>query len=246
MRRSAFRAAAAALTIGIGMSGVAASTAQAERAGNSATVVSPAADLYAEHIADASRRFNIPAAWIRAVMRVESTNNPRALSPKGAIGLMQIMPATWRELRIRYGLGADPYNPRDNILAGAAYLREMHDRFGSPGFFAAYNAGLERYAQHLATGEVLPSETQNYVAILAPVIEGMQPERMPARADSAPLWRSASLFAAPIDRRLNDPRSASALLPAHTSRDTTIVDLSALVPPSNGLFVRRMDKERTR
>lgn len=246
IRRSAIRAAAAALTIGIGMSGIAASAAQAERARNSTTVVSRTADPYAEHIADASRRFSIPAAWIRAVMRVESTNNPRALSPKGAIGLMQIMPATWRELRVRHALGTDPYDPRDNVLAGAAYLREMHDRFGSPGFLAAYNAGSERYAQHLATGAALPAETQNYLAMLAPLIDGSQSERTANNADNTPNWRSASLFTAPIHRKLNDPRYAASLLPSPTFRDATIVDLSALGPPSNGLFIRRTDKDRAR
>ena len=55
-------------------------------------------------------------------MRVESLGDPLALSPKGAMGVMQIMPDTWSELRSRYGLGADPYDPRDNIVAGAAYL----------------------------------------------------------------------------------------------------------------------------
>ena len=58
---------------------------------------------------------------------------------------MQIMPQTWAELRARYGLGTDPYDPHDNILAGAAYIRELHDRYGAPGFLAAYNAGPGRY-----------------------------------------------------------------------------------------------------
>jgi soluble lytic murein transglycosylase-like protein len=83
---------------------------------------------------EASRRFAIPASWIRAVMQAESGGDPRALSAQGAMGLMQIMPGTWAELRVRYGLGADPYDPRDNITAGVAYLRELHDRFGAPGF----------------------------------------------------------------------------------------------------------------
>ena len=104
-------------------------------------------------------------------MQLESGANERAISPKGALGLMQIMPKTWVELSVRYGLGIDPFDPRDNILAGTAYLREMHDRFGSPGFLAAYNAGPERYEQHLATGRPLPAETQAYLAALAPVID---------------------------------------------------------------------------
>ena len=97
-------------------------------------------------------------------MQAESGGDVRALSPKGAMGLMQIMPATWAALRQRYGLGADPYDPRDNITAGTAYLRELHDRFGERGFLAAYNAGPSRYEEHLATGRPLPSETLSYMA----------------------------------------------------------------------------------
>jgi soluble lytic murein transglycosylase-like protein len=102
---------------------------------------------FAIYIDEAAQRFRIPAAWIRAVMRVESAGDVRAISSAGAMGLMQIMPETWAELRVRHRLGRDPYDPRDNILAGAAYLREMYDRYGSPGFLAAYNAGPGRYEE---------------------------------------------------------------------------------------------------
>jgi soluble lytic murein transglycosylase-like protein len=241
----AFRAAVAALVIGIVMIEAGASAAQAEQARSTASVASQRPDPFADHIAKAAQRFSVPAAWIRAVMRVESANDPRALSEKGAMGLMQI-PKTWEELRARYALGADPYEPRDNILAGAAYLRELHDRFGSPGFLAAYNVGPTRYAEHLATGAPLPAETENYVAMLAPIIQGSQPERVADDAINTPPWKSASLFAASIKRRLNDPRSASSMLPSPSTRDATIVDLSALVPPSSGLFVRRPNTERVR
>ena len=97
-----------------------------------------------------------------------------ARSRKGAMGLMQIMPQTWSELRARYELGADPYDPRDNILAGAAYICELYQRFGAPGFLAAYNAGPGRYEHHLATNRPLPDETQEYVARLSPTVEGKQ------------------------------------------------------------------------
>ena len=110
--------------------------------------VAATADQVAGFVAEASQRFGIPASWIRAVMRAESFGDVRALSPKGAMGLMQIMPATWAGLRLRYGLGADPYDAHDNIIAGAAYLRELHDRYGAPGFLAAYNAGPARYEDH--------------------------------------------------------------------------------------------------
>src|SRR6201999_409748 len=96
-------------------------------------------------IAEASVRFNLPAPWIQSVMAAESTGNPRAVSPKGAMGLMQIMPETWSDLRRRYHLGTDPYDPHDNIIAGTGYLREMFDHYGVSGFLAAYNAGPSRW-----------------------------------------------------------------------------------------------------
>jgi hypothetical protein len=129
--------------------------------------------IHAAEIAAASQRFGIPEAWIRAVMRAESAGDRHAVSHRGAIGLMQVMPATWAGLRAQHGLGADPFAPQDNILAGTAYLREMLDRFGSvPLMLAAYNAGPRRVEAHLATGHPLPAETRAYVATLAPLLTG--------------------------------------------------------------------------
>jgi hypothetical protein len=129
-------------------------------------------DRWAQPIAEASARFGVPEVWIRRVMAAESngrtTLNGRPIrSRAGAMGLMQLMPGTWREMRAAYGLGGDPDDPRDNILAGAAYLRLMYKRFGYPGMFAAYNAGPTRYANHLAKGRRLPAETVAYVANVA-------------------------------------------------------------------------------
>lgn len=126
-------------------------------------------DRWSAPIAEASARFGLPEAWIRRVMRAESGGRIRLsgrpiVSRVGAMGLMQLMPGTWREVRATLGLGHDPHDPRDNILAGTFYLRLMHDRFGYPGLFAAYNAGPARYARHLATGRRLPAETVAYVA----------------------------------------------------------------------------------
>ena len=149
------------------------------------------------HIAEAARRFGIPRTWIRAVMEVESAGNPRAVSHAGAMGLMQIMPGTWAELRAAYGLGDDPFDPRDNILAGVGYLRQMYDLFGSPGFLAAYNAGPARYQEHLDTGRALPRETRNYLAILAPLIaDGTDVARAVNNPQRTQDWRDAPLFAA--------------------------------------------------
>ncbi|WP_341703318.1 lytic transglycosylase domain-containing protein [Ferrovibrio sp.] len=122
-------------------------------------------------IIEAAARFGIPQAWIKAVMQAESggrtvMHGQPITSKAGALGLMQLMPETYAEMRERHGLGTDPQEPRDNILAGTAYLRAMQDRFGYPGLFAAYNAGPARYRQHLSTGEVLPKETISYLAAL--------------------------------------------------------------------------------
>lgn len=119
-------------------------------------------------VAEASRRFSIPQPWIYAVMDAESRGQTMLhgrpiASHAGAIGLMQVMPGTYEEIRAKLGLGASPHDPRDNILAGTAYLRAMFDRFGFPGLFAAYNAGPDRYEQHLQRGRPLPSETVSYL-----------------------------------------------------------------------------------
>jgi D-alanyl-D-alanine carboxypeptidase len=89
-------------------------------------------------------------------------------SPVGAMGLMQVMPDTYDMLRIRYGLGNDPYEPHDNIFAGTAYIREMYDTYGFPGFLAAYNAGPQQLDACLANGAPLPWETVSYLSAVAP------------------------------------------------------------------------------
>lgn len=124
------------------------------------------------YVEEASGRFGLPTAWIERVMGAESGGNRRwngrpIVSPAGAMGLMQLMPGTWAAMRDRIGLGADPHDPRDNILAGTLYLRLMYDRFGYPGLFAAYNAGPARYAEHVERGRALPAETRAYVVRVA-------------------------------------------------------------------------------
>ncbi len=151
---------------------------------------------FATHIAEASQRFRVPETWIRAIIIAESAHDIGAISSAGAMGLMQIMPDTWVELRIQHRLGTDPYDPRDNILAGTAYLRQMLDRYGSIGaMLAAYNAGPGRYDEYVATGRPLPAETRAYVAKLAPILGG---EPLPERSEPPPPqptdWREAPLF----------------------------------------------------
>lgn len=130
-------------------------------------------------IAEASARFGVPVAWIERVMRAESGGQTMLrgrpiTSRAGAMGLMQLMPATWAAMRAALGLGRDPHVPRDNILAGTAYLRAMYDRFGYPGLFGAYNAGPGRYAAYLATGRPLSGETRAYLA----TVTGTAPQEM--------------------------------------------------------------------
>lgn len=125
---------------------------------------------WADFVAEAARNTGLPVQWIAAVILAESggqtTLNGRPItSAKGAMGLMQLMPATYAVMKIQLNLGNDPYDPHDNIMAGATYLRVMYDRYGYPGLFAAYNCGPGRFDASLR-GEALPRETRIYLAEL--------------------------------------------------------------------------------
>jgi soluble lytic murein transglycosylase-like protein len=115
---------------------------------------------YDELISEHARVNGVRTDLVRAVMQVESAFNPNATSPKGAMGLMQLMPATARQ----YGV-INPYNPIENIRAGVAYLRELLDRYrdNEELALAAYNAGPGAVDKH---GQTVPPyrETRNYVA----------------------------------------------------------------------------------
>jgi soluble lytic murein transglycosylase-like protein len=133
------------------------------------------------------------------------------------MGLMQLMPGTWRELRGTLGLGANPHEPRDNILAGAAYLRMMYDRFGYPGLFAAYNAGPARYRQHLATGRRLPAETIAYVAGIAGAgLADTHHRQAETVIPAAEIKVPAPLFAVRVHPPSAAAAARSALPPAHS------------------------------
>ena len=133
----------------------------------------PPEDPWRPYIHDASSRFSVPQRWIRAVMHQESggheyLNGQPITSGAGAMGLMQLMPATYADLQAQYGLGSDPFEPHDNILAGTAYIRQMYQKYGAPAFLAAYNAGPQRLEDYLYKGRTLPNETVDYVASIAP------------------------------------------------------------------------------
>jgi transglycosylase-like protein with SLT domain len=137
-------------------------------------------DPWGPYIREASQRFDVPERWIRALMRQESGGNlyrsgRLITSSAGAMGLMQVMPGTYDELRSRHSLGPDPFDPHDNIMAGVAYMREMYDIYGSPGFLAAYNAGPNRMDDYLANQRGLPDETRQYVAAIGPSLRSASP-----------------------------------------------------------------------
>ncbi|GBQ80310.1 murein transglycosylase [Gluconacetobacter johannae DSM 13595] len=155
----------------------------------------------AQHFDDlvrqAAEQNAIPATWVRAVLQAESAGDPHAVSAAGAMGLMQLMPDTWKDVRRTLNLGADPFDPHDNIAAGAAYLRWLHDRYGDAGFLAAYNAGPGRYNDHLATGRPLPAETISYVEFVKRLMKNLSSDlHLPASFLSFPArsWVTAALF----------------------------------------------------
>ena len=194
-------------------------------------------DPYGDHIAEAAQRFELPAAWIRAILAAESNGDPRAVSPRGAMGLMQVMPETWGDLRVRQRLGSDPYDPHDNIIAGAAYIRLLYDRYGTPGWIAAYNAGPGRYEASLK-GRPLPPETRAYVAAVAPNLDGSgNPGATIIAAVNSFSWSRSPLF---IARQTSKPTAASApgeRLSNDASTAPIVRDVSAIAPQSGGLFV---------
>lgn len=203
---------------------------------------------YAAHVAEASRRFGIPEVWIWSVMRVESAGDPSATSHAGAMGLMQVMPGTYAELRLRHGLGPNAYDPRDSILAGAAYLREMHDRYGSAGFLAAYNAGPGRWEDYVSRGRPLPAETVSYMARLGPMVGGSAASSpaIVAQVDRF-AWRRAALFVT-LDQRTSaaDPIASSpqARSPADVASDDAVATspedaASPETSPAHALFAVR-------
>jgi soluble lytic murein transglycosylase-like protein len=110
------------------------------------------------HIEEASQLYNLDPKLIHAVIQVESRYDPKALSPKGAQGLMQLMPSTARDLQV-----GDPYNPRENIEGGARYLRYLLDSYNQDLSLAlaAYNAGPEKVNLYKGIPPYL--ETRSYV-----------------------------------------------------------------------------------
>ncbi len=128
------------------------------------------------------------------------------------MGLMQLMLETYDEMRGRYGLTDDAFDPHNNILAGTAYLREMYDAFGSPAFLAAYNAGPSRLGDYLQHNRPLPDETRRYVWLIGTRIVGVFPQsrspneqlavnQIPVSIPPGPRYGRHTLYASAHTRR---------------------------------------------
>lgn len=188
-----------------------------------------------EMVARASARFAIPEGLIHSVIAAESNFMVRAVSPKGAMGLMQLMPGTWAELRHRYALGADPFDPCDNITAGTAYLRELLDRYGDPGFLAAYNAGPGRYEAYRRGARRLPAETLAYVARLSSAPLGNVPVSPPVTPDPD-AWMRGELFVGRADAA---PRTVGHVPSAPPAGPVDKQEARPSRSPGDAIFVAR-------
>jgi SLT domain-containing protein len=187
----------------------------------------------AAFVTEAAQRFGLPENWIYAVMRTESAGRIGAVSSAGAMGLMQLMPGTWARQRARFGLGNDPFDPRDNIMAGTSYLREMYDSYGATGMLAAYNAGPGRYEDWRDRGRPLPAETRNYIARIAPMLQSANASIVAASASPVrPVrlsWTQSLLFAARSERDDDASGSSAAAAPSQSQAPPNA--------PVSGLFV---------
>ena len=189
-------------------------------------------DPWGPYIHEASEKYDVPERWIREVMRVESggrteMNGIPITSGAGAMGLMQVMPATYDELRGRYPLGDDPYDPHNSILAGTAYIRELYDLYGNPGFLAAYNGGPGRLDDYLTRNRPLPEETRRYVAKIGPYIT----DSFPTKRSTAEMYALNSLpTSIPAGPRYTAPADAPYTPPKAVDQPPVEV---AFAPPSS-------------
>ena len=131
-------------------------------AANEADPTPSSVEFLDRYVLEASRAYGVPASLLRAVIHVESSGDVGAISKKGAQGLMQLMPATAERLGV-----TDPFDPRENVLGGARYLRFLLDAFEGDAILAlaAYNAGENAVVRH--RGIPPYSETRQYLSRIA-------------------------------------------------------------------------------
>ncbi|MFT9257013.1 MAG: transglycosylase SLT domain-containing protein [Acetobacter sp.] len=183
------------------------------------------------YIREASQRFSIPQGWIRAVMWQESGGHQYihghlTRSVHGAVGLMQVKPDTYHELARRYGLGSDPYDPHDNIMAGSGYIRELYDRFGSPDFLAAYSCGPQCMANYRAGSGSLPGYARSYLAAVSPHLNDPVPAVTEPGPDTTPMTTPVRVVA---DSTPAPPEDATAQADAQAAESDMQTDSAAPV-----------------
>lgn len=194
----------------------------------------------AAHVRSAAFRHDVPEALVAAVISVESEFNPRAVSHRGALGLMQLMPGTAALLGVR-----DAFDPRQNVDAGAKHLRDLLDRFADdvPLALAAYNAGAQAVVRH---GGIPPyPETRTFVARVMSRLGGVA---MPAvamtptpsaGASVTPRLRMARITADRLLRPGDDGRVVRVSLteveaPASIDSEARFVVVAPAPPPGVG------------
>ncbi len=205
------------------------------------------AAVIARHVREAAARHRLPESLVAAVISVESDANPRAVSRRGAVGLMQLMPSTAAMLGVR-----DAFNPADNVDGGARHLRDLIDRFSGdvPLALAAYNAGAQAVLKH--KGVPPYPETRAFVARVlsrAAVAHAGTPAKPGAAPGATPAPPSASEptrlqltrhTVEPPRSSKNDPgvtsaaftdgRSTANALPASAAASETQVSAAATPP----------------
>ena len=165
--------------------------------------------VYDDVILEHAERHGVRPDLVRAVVQVESAFNPGARSPKGALGLMQLMPATIHQFGV-----SNPFNPRENLRAGVAYLRQLLDRYQNNEelALAAYNAGPGAVDKH---GQNVPPyrETRNYVA----QINQMAPRR-PIEPRGTRIYKVIQTIEGRLSVRYTDRKPANGEFESVTAR----------------------------
>ena len=172
-------------------------------------------------------------------MQVESGGDEHAISPRGALGLMQIMPGTWVELSVRSRIWVLTRLIRTTtswqVPRTSARCTIASDRLASLPPTTRVQSGIE---QHLATGRPLPPETQAYVAALTPCSTSSSWDAMLLAPDVSVPWRQAPLFVERVDSASIDRQSASAV-PRNLAECVARQRAGCSTPHAAGLFVRR-------
>jgi soluble lytic murein transglycosylase-like protein len=154
------------------------------------SVASNRAGVYEDLIVEQARLNGVRPSLVRAVVQVESGFNPSAISPKGALGLMQLMPATARQFHV-----GNPFNPVENVRAGVAYLKELLTRYNNKEelALAAYNAGPGAVDKH---GQSIPPyrETRSYVSRISQMAVEPLPLPAPVRPPATRIYRAIEVI----------------------------------------------------